>query len=562
VKGTPETRDKMLEAVIQLGVGRATMSWSTWIKILILSFASKFSFGNLGLCPPPNTSAGDRTLLPAVKVADCGKTFHFGGPQDSSAELPDNYVAASLELGPINGLNFLPGWVVGFLEQKHGGIDNKVVDCTLLLSGSTLEELPERALGTFRFINGEGCGLEPHYIWGVRDSVVIPKSGATRGEWQQVTDAVTTMFRVFVSDPFNAAVSPVARVMTPRTPSTMHIQSFLREKQSRPSMISSSDPFEAAVNELLDVLDDAEVPVRQSQISDSDELSYCSDTVTEDTKRDKIRRVPVLTRFDRSDIRRYFIATGCNLPKTSIRIIESAAWHGLTFPIDTQACRVELQNGQSFQQGHDKRGNPVFYYRNMCLGPWRRDEDAVIAAAIHRFQRSLTKLKEDNPEVQFTVIVSMGKPFRESKKEVRKQNQELAKESKEEDDTTADQDEGVAAIDEAYSDENNPRIDAGEQWQVQTSERLVKRLIHILQLHYPERLNRALVVVGHGNKAYVNTIVGGNFNLSKYVKSSRTRDKVKFMHRYADLQAYVEKEQLVTCVGGSAQIDREAFACE
>jgi hypothetical protein len=147
------------------------------------------------------------------------------------------------------------------------------------------------------------------------------------------------------------------------------------------------------------------------------------------TLRDDLMQVSILRRINRSDIRRYFVAADCVLKNTAVRIVESAAWRGLTFPIDTRTCRIELQNGIFFQCGKDLEGNPVYYFQNTLIGPWRKDEDAVIAAVLyrlaavlHRLETSLNEFAREDPEVKCTLIVSMGKPFRRDKKKQKVEN--------------------------------------------------------------------------------------------------------------------------------------------
>jgi hypothetical protein len=128
---------------------------------------------------------------------------------------------------------------------------------------------------------------------------------------------------------------------------------------------------------------------------------------------------------------------------------------------------------------------------------------------------------------------------------------------------TSEQLDGEVGIDDAINEPrgNNPRIDSEEHWHAHTNEAVVKRLLKIALSHYPERLHKALVVVGHGNTKYTRTAIGGAFTLSKLVDSPRTREKVKFLARYSDLQQYVSRQELVTIVGGTAHVQASAFQC-
>jgi hypothetical protein len=298
-------------------------------------------------------------------------------------------------------------------------------------------------------------------------------------------------------------------------------------------------------------------------------------------------QVSILRRVSRQDIQRYFIASNCSLKTAAVRIIESAAWRGLTFPIDTRTCRLELQNGQFFQQGKDREGNPVFYFRNTCLGPWRKDDDALVCAVLHRLENAMNVLAEDNPHVKCTLIVVMGRPYKRKKTD--KKSVQEPKAAKDVDDkteqaTTAtaltgdstvgrsvdveDDEETAIDSDDGFDEAakkaliNNPRIHPDEQWYVHTNKQVAQRLIDLVMKHYPERLNKALVVIGHGNRRYVRTTVGGVLLISSAIASSRTRDKIKFLNRYRDLVQYVDKAELVPLVGGVQIEDQKHFECE
>ena len=106
---------------------------------------------------------------------------------------------------------------------------------------------------------------------------------------------------------------------------------------------------------------------------------------------------------------------------------------------------------------------------------------------------------------------------------------------------------------------NNPRIHPSEKWHAHTTRKLVLRLIDLLMTHYPERLKKALVVVGHGRWAYVRTKLRGKLALSVTVPSNRTRERVRFLTRYKELQEFVDPEVLVKFVGGNADVSPSAF---
>jgi hypothetical protein len=105
----------------------------------------------------------------------------------------------------------------------------------------------------------------------------------------------------------------------------------------------------------------------------------------------------------------------------------------------------------------------------------------------------------------------------------------------------------------------NPRLPEDERYYLHTNASMIRKLVQILMHHYPERLSRALIVPYIGNVAYFRTVVGARLALASAVGSNRTRHKVKFLKHFADLKAYVKKDELVTIVGGTAPIDPVVF---
>ena len=124
-----------------------------------------------------------------------------------------------------------------------------------------------------------------------------------------------------------------------------------------------------------------------------------------------------------------------------------------------------------------------------------------------------------------------------------------------------DVDNVLIADNENNEHRSNPRMFFDEHWNIHTSKSVIERLVNLLMTHYPERLAKALVVVGHGNKKYALTAIGGVFFLTGMVPSTKTRDKVRFLTRYRDLQSYVHRAQLVTLVGGTQVVDSGHYEC-
>jgi hypothetical protein len=599
VSGDEEVRKRKLEILFQLGTDMIRLSLFSRAALTLLSFLLRWTIGTGNKHVPQPANVNDRTSIPAIKLDRCGETRHFGGSLQSDHTLPLNYVACTLRLDSRRRNCFATRILITYMEE--GGLARDAVDFTYVLAGETEDELPERALATCRkvYFSGDTVALPVSHSMS-HEAAMTRYVVAASSRASLVTSSIGLYFRIFVTDPAIAALSPITRRSLRRGNSALDTPKPGRRNELAKSpgidnecdVVTSNDPFEKAVNELLEILEDVTVPVRKSQMprlhAAPSPLLVTNTSTTLDTApilRDDLMQVSILRRINRSDIRRYFVATNCVLKDTAVRIVESAAWRGLTFPIEMRTCRIELQNGQFFQQGRDLEGNPVYYFQNTLLGPWRKDEDAVIASVLHRLETSLNEFARVNPEVKCTLIVSMGKPVREKRKkqkvesggsatgeaseepengitEVSTPEEEGVEVALEDDGETVEYEEdsslmGLTTTPAAH----NPRIHSDEQWYTHTSKQLIRRMIDIITTHYPERLSKALVVVGKGNAAYTRTAVGGMLALPQVLSRQRTREKVKFLIRYADLQEYVAKDELSVLVGGTATVDPSVFEC-
>lgn len=471
---------------------------------------------------------------------------------------------------------------IGYVAK--GGLRRDVLDFTFVIAGGKEDELPERALACVRYVHPRvmDAVVSPSFLIPARNTSMDDFSVANQDGPYQPESSASLYLRLFVTDPLVATMTPLARALapSPRRPSDAVLSLEKEEKaalnESYARVMSTTDALEEAVNEVVRILDTVDIPVRKEQLVPTkskllslEEQTGLSIELPNDSA-NAVVKVPILSRVSRDDILRYFIGAACSHKSTVVRLVDSASWHGVTFPLDTAVCRIELQNGQFFGQGHDKEGHPVFYFRNMCLGPWRRDENAVITAVLHRLERAVSKLSAKDPRVKCTLVVLLGKPFR--KKAKKDDDEDMVVE--EEGHNGGEQHEVSVGADHEQEAEHdgddksmgvtdNPRIDPTEQYYVHTSKRVVRRLISLVMQHYPERLHKAYVVVGYGNKTYTRTAVGGTMRLSKYIlHSQRTREKVKFLIRYNDLREYISSDQLVTIAGGDARIHGDVFECK
>jgi hypothetical protein len=558
-------RKRKLECVLQLGIEKEGMSFFSRLMISLLSFVLRISLHGRQTHVSQEAAAHDRTTIPAINLSECGEAYHFGGALRTDETLPGNYVAASTHVSSHRNNALAVRFLISYIEC--GGLSNYVVDFTYIIAGTEPDELPERAVGTVRLVSSavKSCTLPIRFV--TEDETAINKYPCTSSAPVDKRDSrsdVHLLCDILVIDPILAGLSAFTRSRPLRAALSAFFRSkhsvdesshlptvprsaslgYSRQSRRMASIISSIDPFEEAVNELIQSLHTVTIPMRQ--------LSSMEESV----QARSVVHVPILQTLSRSDIRRYLIATDCSLKATAVRLVRSAAWRGLTFPIDTRMCRVELQSGQFFQQGRDLEGNPIFYFRNCCLGPWRKNEDATIAAVLHRLETSLKELQKDDSNVRCTLVTVMGRPCREKKK---RKGEDII-DSVDDEQGGSDDDSSVETSNgNGVVAENNPRIPSEEKWHTHTSRKLLLRLIDILLAHYPERLSKALVVIGNGNNAYMRTTLRGKLALSVAVPSTSTRERVRFLTRYKDLLQFVDKEALVKLMGGNAPLSPAAF---
>lgn len=246
--------------------------------------------------------------------------------------------------------------------------------------------------------------------------------------------------------------------------------------------------------------------------------------------------------FTRSDIERYFIACQCDVKSAVVRMVQSAAWRGIMFPVDRRSCRIEMQSAQFFPQGFDKEGNAVFYYRNQLQAPWRNDIHGTVLSILDRLETYFLEAERHRPNVKVTVIAFMGRPG--SPVESEHVQLKAKKNGKHRD--ASDNKRPAVGSESLCSD---PRIDAYEAYHTHSNFALLQLLSELVPRHYPGRLARALVVPKKGTKAA----------LLRKLHSSQFRPLVTVVGSLDGLKEYVDGDQLVVFAGGNAKVTSNAF---
>jgi hypothetical protein len=468
-------------------------------------------------------------------LADYAETYHFGGALQKNPDLPKNYVSMTATYET----KFLPCMISRFLFSLfRNRIYARTMDFTFVLEGEQDDELPERALCTTRVvhISSKAVAQSPSAS-NIKEKIVPVPS-----DEQQDTSG----FRRWARHSLHHALALFSPQDNMDRNADGHSEyQDLHELSPRSLLFQNSDdPIEVKTNDVIDVLRGLETSVGKEI-----ESSSISPKTTE--------TAPVLSHFCRQDIQRFLLATEGSIKKACLRLVETATWRGQTFPIDKRQCRIELQSGQFFQQGLDKESNLVFYFRNICLGPWREDLDASLAAVISRLDESL----QGNPFAEVTLIVLMGRPVDpEDSNEI---SEEYSNKESEEGDFLEEESDSIG--DECLSNRsssetiNNPRISGIETWQLHTSKMLIQRLTKLLFTHYPGRLKRVLVVAGKGKNYYYSNGLKRRSVVKKMLRSRKIIGKVNFVESFQELTRYVERDQLISIVGGMAPIEPRVF---
>jgi len=596
-------RDRKLALFVQLGPG--SLSPVAWAALKVASLFLRWTRRDEPAVP--SESGNERTPFPGMIMRNYMKTAHFGGALQTNPALPGNYVAVTSRVDSST-MNM----VFRALYQKleAGALPSSTIDFTYVLEGEQKDQLPERALGTIRIVRMSpvSCALpiecsakqaEPT----AREARIMRSITPLRKSETSTSQAVE--FSLDVQARNNTVVSPVNRAINMTYNSLRSIFSFedVSNEEAKDEVeelsvgehfqnnLDKDDPFKDGVDALADILVDIQVPVRRASLA-MEEIALVTPIPVDGrpelallTKQDNWCNIAINKRMTKSDLKRFYLAAECDIKIAAVRVVESIAWRGKMFPIDTRECRIELQIGQFFQQGKDYFGNPVFYFQTMCLGPWRKNEEAVIRAVLHRLETSIQHYSTKKPDVQCTVVIVLGKPiFRtqttkntaKSKKgvgdDVSTKRTDVASldpldgngEDDETNQTVATEREFDPSAWDPYRLGVNPRLSSGEDYYAHATTKMIARLIDTLSKHYPERLHKALCVPGKGGYAYRPNIPNAfalMMQLSKYIPSARTRAKVIFLRRVGELKEYISPEEMVTLVGGRSLVHSNAFEC-
>ncbi|EED92850.1 predicted protein [Thalassiosira pseudonana CCMP1335] len=451
VNGSSKSRNQRFEVSFQLGSGQ---NWTSVTKMMVQSLVVVLCHGWVRgqvKLPFRNRERRERISFPGLLATNMASVKHFGGALQTNALLPTNYVAATMDIGDHSAKSILGRLLLRCLNI------NALKTCIFDLA-YVVKTLPEdgiantRALATCRMVHLDGKIVckptdfrEEEHELAAADSIVKGRTGRT----DQVVTAGNIWKRMLRFGTNEKKRYPL--------------------NHTCPSRTHADELYTNEIDAVYEILDGVKVPTRNDDMEKTDEL--------------------VRLRLSRSDLERFIIACDCDIREAAVRVVESCAWRGMTFPIDVSSCRVELQSGQFFQQGFDKANNPIFYFRNRLVGPWRGDVDATIFSILHRLESYLNKVAVTRQGVKITLIAILGSPIDEEKRKVDNGNEQSTEQSPENRmDTLA-----IGTVD--------PMIDPSDQhYSTHSSSELFLRLRDILSRNYPERLAKCLIFGGASTK--------------------------------------------------------------
>jgi hypothetical protein len=423
------------------------------------------------------------TSFQKTKLADGNRVHHFGGLEQSDPLFPTNYLAITCQ---IDTDAFSEQWckALGRIIPSSG--NGNLVDLVLQL------ECSHRSLAATRIVH---CNSKRVMSW---EELCFESSAVAKISHLDVTGLDTL---------------------------------------DVPNEDDRDEDRNAKVETLKEILSLITVPVRSTS-------NYSTEYQGISHGKESIIDGQVLSFFTDNEILQHLIAANENLKEAAIRITKSAAFRGLTFPIDIRTCQVELRSGQFLHHGHDLNGDPIFYFRNMCTGLWRKKIDASTSAILYTFDKAVRNLSKTNPNFKCTLVVLMGKVY-DFKSSV--------------DDTPAT-DERVSESDDVSAESNSPdettseSVNESEQFKpkndkkkkelfVHTNFQFVERLINIVSQNYPERLGKVIVVPSGGWEKWIST-----HGLRRYIQSSKTRSKVTVVDGMKDLKNFISVDQMIGIV--------------
>lgn len=446
-------------------------SWSPLAKVA-MQFVAAALFGGKKL-NILGAERNNRISFPGMLPSNMTKVKHFGGSlrEDSS---PTNYVALNAHLTKATPTSLL---------LHHIATKTCTFDYAVALKA---DNLPGRVLSVIRMVNVDS------------QLSAIPSTCMPNLDRETVED--------------NTSLSTGDDIEPTSDISFWGKIRRFGKPTKKPSSVSASSEkkdelYSDEIDIIYEILDGICVPARE-----------------EDRTVNKLVRL----NLTRADIERFIIACECDIKAAVARIIKSQTWRFATFPIDQRLCRVELDAEQFYQQGKDNQNNPIFVFRNSLPSPWAGNVKSTMLMILHRLE---TFFNSRSGLVKVTVIILTGEAECASETSNNKKGVSASSRDDNEQEDKSSTDDGV---------ENDcvapPEIDSTTaEYHIHSNFQLVQQMYELLSFHYPERLNKALIVQ---SKAF------SKRRISSFVLSPITQTRVVVLNTQAELKKYVFDSEL------------------
>jgi len=448
-------------------------SWSSLAKVAIQFVTVTFLGGKK---VDTGAERNSRIVFPGVLMSNVTKLNHFGGSLRENTS-PTNYVAVNAHMNKSAATSLL---------LRSITVGTCSIDYAVAVNADNAQG---RVLSVIRMVNvdSQQSAIPSSYMPSLESETVEEDTSLSADHEVEGASDVSFWSKVF-------------RFGIP---------------SKKPSVGGASgenqdELYSDEIDIIYEILDGVRVPARE-----------------ENRTENKLVRL----NLTRADIERFVIACECDLNAAVARIIKSQTWRFATFPIDQRLCRVELDSLQFFQQGKDQQNNPIFVFRNSLPAHWAGNVRSTMLMILHRLE---TFFSSSSGLVKVTVIILTGRSSKEIERANKKSNRKkkAATPSQEHPDESLADDGG----DEDDIGSQAPEIDlTTADYHIHSNFQLVQQMYELLSFHYPERLNKALIVP---SKAFPKR------RISSFALLPITQTRVVVLNTQADLKKYVNESEL------------------
>jgi len=196
-------------------------------------------------------------------------------------------------------------------------------------------------------------------------------------------------------------------------------------------------------------------------------------------------------------LHRFLVAAEMKVERACAMLQAHIEWRQSNLPIEINTIPNETKNGSCIFQGFSRDGFPVIYFRTRFQTPSNRDVKECIRLIVYTVERALGVLGDKRDSEAGKVVV---------------------------------------VLDRIGETRENVDFDLGRE------------LSSVMQRNYPERLH--MVLVYPTDLLYICI-----WEVLKIFVDATNRERMKLLHSQEQLQEYINKSELLTELGGDAEVD-------